>query len=70
MKVGGLILYYCCDGATAYDQISVVEDDSLTGGDGSLRFVEDNTAVTVLFRVDRCRLLNHPGAGLGFHADG
>jgi hypothetical protein len=51
------------DPATTYYCVSVVEDGALAGGDGALRFVEDDLDFVGAGRLDGC------GGGLMLVAD-
>ena len=60
----GFRLYCLDDGAAAKDDIVVVENNSLAGGDGSLRLVKYNPENAVFHGVNSGGLLGHAAAGL------
>ena len=53
------------DGAASDDSVAVVENDSLTGGDGPLRFIKFYPGEAVIFRIDGGGLLRVAVTGLG-----
>ena len=53
-----------CDGTAADDDITVVQDNCLSGSESPLRFVKDHPYESVSLRIHGGRLLFHAGAGL------
>ena len=63
-------LFCSKNGAAAYDDVTVVEDYCLAGGDGPLGFVKNHPGKAVFHGIDGGVLLRHPGTSLGFDLQG